>query len=117
MAAVNPLAVALFAAGTVLVWGAVYGQIRHRRWLEMLYLPGDLLLLAANVIVGQWARVAVFAVVAVFYLWWWWRRRRDRRGTLAAWGAKAKARLAVMLRTLREKTKLRPVLRPGRLPA
>lgn len=52
--------------------------------------------------------VSVIAALAV----WWWRRRKDRRKALAAWGAKALARLAAMVRTMRESAKPGPALRP-----
>ena len=59
-------------------------------------------------ILGLIASAASLILAAV--LWWLSRRRRKRAPKLA--GAKSKARLAALVRTLRERTVPRPVYRP-----
>lgn len=56
------------------------------------------------------------ASLVIAALVWWWRRRKDRYRSLARWGARELARLRSMVATLRERSKPRPVLRPGRVP-
>lgn len=107
----------LCTVGTACSLTGLVLMLRNRSSADSWYLAGDAFLAVGQALNGEWAWAACFAVLGALFAWRIWRRRRDRRRALAAWGAKAKARLAVMLRTLREKAKPGPVLRPGRLPA
>ena len=57
-----------------------------------------------------WAGVATANGAVAVFLWWLSRRKRKRAPKLA--GAKSKAILAALVKTMRESLKPRPVLRP-----
>lgn len=61
---------------------------------------------------GQWLWAGVAAADALIaaILWWLSRRRKRRAPKLA--GAKSKAILAAVVRTMRERSRPRPVFRP-----
>ena len=75
---------------------------------------GLTLLAVATALRGEWALCAASAALAIFEAAQWWKRRRRKRRTLAALGAKGKARIAAMVTALRERARPRPVLRPQR---
>jgi hypothetical protein len=68
----------------------------------------------AVALVHGWAFVSGGAVsAAVAILVWWWRRHRDKFRRLAgAIGEKARQRRAALVRTMRQRSRPRPVLRP-----
>ena len=104
------------AAADVVTYRA--GRRELSNWLEIagmiLYASMGLL----NVAEGRWLWAAGYGAVLAWWIWSFWRRqKRKRKRTLAALGAKAKARIAAMKRAMRERARPRPVLRPQRSPA
>ena len=88
------------------------------RWDDgMAYVAGSGLLAVGNGLSGRWPMCAAAIILTVIHAVLWSRRRRKKRRTLAALGAKSRARIAAMVATLRERAKPRPVLRPQRSPA
>lgn len=73
---------------------------------------------AITAAVHDWPDAIGNALVALVGLFLWWRRRRrgDRKRRLAGSGAAARARLAAMLRTLRDRGRRVPARRPVPVP-
>jgi hypothetical protein len=72
----------------------------------------DLILVSLEVAYRNWVWAAVAACMVLYSAWKWWRRRKDRMKVLDAIGAKSRARLAALVRSMREHAKRRPVFRP-----
>ena len=81
----RPPAVALITAGNLAI---AIGALAERDWI--------------------WATTSV--ALAALTGWDWWHR--NRRKSARATGAKARARLAALVRALRESLRPRPALRP-----
>jgi hypothetical protein len=72
---------------------------------------GDVLLLVSDVMRGRWIGAAIDAALAVWWLSQISRNRRNRKRSPRSLGAKSRARLAALVRSMRE-ARPRPVLQP-----
>lgn len=95
-------------AGTV--WLLSRGMHVSRCWASWVLAAAGAA--ATEAIARQPAACAIAAASAVFgaIMWWLSRRRRDR--IRKAYGAKSRARLAALARSMRDSAKPRPVLKP-----
>jgi len=74
-------------------------------------LAGCVLWICAGVAWRNWILVAIGVLTAANETRRWWRRRRKRAPR--SYGAKSRALLAAITRTMRERSRPRPVLRPS----
>jgi hypothetical protein len=103
------IALVFQAAGLLMIAAGIAAELRRR--------SGDALMAAGNLSVGigdltlrEWGWAAVALAAAALIGWTWWRRRRRR--SPRSIGAKARARLAALVKALRDSLRPRPVLRP-----
>ena len=69
----------------------------------------DLILTALNIAYRNWAATGVAVFLVLFSAWKWWRRRKDRMKVLDSVGEKSRARIAALVRSMRERAKPHPV--------
>jgi hypothetical protein len=96
-----------FASG----WRALTrGRTSHTFWGA--WINASSWVIVSSALTGDRPYIAAAAANFLFGLVMWWlsRRRRKRSPKLA--GAKSRARLASLVRSMRERAKPRPVLRP-----
>jgi hypothetical protein len=94
------------------------GRIEH--WPEWAANTAGAAVLAASAATqGQWAWMAAMILTAIGSAWVWWHhwKRRKRRRALAMLGAKSRALIAAMVRTMRRERKPSRVLRPHPVPS
>jgi 1,6-anhydro-N-acetylmuramate kinase len=70
----------------------------------------NLALVVSDIAARDWAAAAVSSAAAAWIGWNWWRR--NRRRAPRSLGAKARARLAALVKTMKESLKPWPALRP-----
>jgi hypothetical protein len=98
--------------GGVLLAGAIIHLFFGRGPLGVLLCAaGNLALGVSELLARAWIPASFSLAVAAWCGWNWWRRNRKR--SPRALGAKAQARLAALVKTLRESLRPRPVLRPA----
>jgi hypothetical protein len=100
-------AVLLFLGAAVITWGT----IRYGWRLTVADAAGDALMAAGAFALRLWLLAAIFALAAVLAALRLWRRRKRRRAPREL-GYKARARIADLVRKVRESARSRPVLRP-----
>lgn len=113
------MAVFLFGAGGVLVAAGLAAALAAAVTGRPAPVNLLVLLCAGNLMAGigltlsrNWPGAALNFIAVAVNAWLWFRRRKRRNRALKALGSKARARLTVMLRKVREFFVPRPVLRP-----
>lgn len=97
-----------------LMWMSMTGRRPRLLALAMGWTAAATGCLVGALMTEDWAHAAISAgQVLVGFLLYWWHRRKNRLRSLLQWGQRELARLASMVRALRDAAPPQPALAPG----